>query len=196
MSNISIDDIVVRCSKYSGFKLEWRIREGLLEIEEPGKPKSLLSLRLYHPEGHSLYEVYGRMRHWCISTREMLVLAAALQKSPAQVSNGSRWFIIDREGLPTPVSKLPARPADAQDANGDEFRPWFKTTGHLHIEEGKIVGMHNPSLSLEALQASLKKYLRHESALMSRFGEEDIEVSEADAFLEKLRDADDWTTDW
>ena len=83
---MTIDEVVARCSKYSGFKLEWRIRKCVLEIEEPGKPQSCLALKLYHPESDVLYEVYGRMRHWGISLEEKTVLAAALREPPAPVT--------------------------------------------------------------------------------------------------------------
>ena len=95
----------------------------------------------------------------------------------------NRWFILNREGLPMQGWELPDRPAEAHAADGDEFRPWFKTTGHLHVED-KIVGIHSPATSLESLQERLAMYLRHEHALLSHFGSaEDIELSEADAFL-------------
>ncbi len=97
-----------------------------------------------------------------------------------------RWFIVDQEGNPMQESELPERPKEANPTQGDAFRPWFKQEEHLHIENGKIAGMHGFG-TLESVQERLVYYRNHESSLLTRFvTQEDILLSEADLFLRKF----------
>lgn len=54
----------------------------------------------------------------------------------------STWFILDRNGDPLPADQLPQRPEDARSDSGDAFTPWYKEDEHLHVEDGKIQGIH------------------------------------------------------
>lgn len=95
------------------------------------------------------------------------------------------WYILDRAGNPMPESELPERPFDAQPTQGDEFRPWFKQEEHIHVENGKITGIHGFG-TLASVQERLSGYQTHESALFVHFdGNEDILVSQADRLLRK-----------
>jgi len=93
------------------------------------------------------------------------------------------WIIIDRDGKPLPQEELPARPEDARAAEGEAFRPWYKEDEHIHVEEGRITGMHGRG-SLESVQTRLRAYLAREADLLGHFGGmDDILVGDADAFL-------------
>lgn len=95
------------------------------------------------------------------------------------------WFILDRAGEPMPDSQLPERPIDAQPSEGDDFRPWYKQEEHIHVENGRIDGIHGFG-TLESVQERLRLYLEREEALLWYFGtSNDILMSEADAFLKK-----------
>ncbi len=97
-----------------------------------------------------------------------------------------KWFILDREGNPMPDSELPERPSEAQPTEGDNFRPWFKQEEHIHIESGRIVGIHG-SGTLESVQKRLEQYLVRENDLLQHFGgKEDILVSQANSFLDSM----------
>lgn len=80
---MNMDDVVARCSKFSGYKLTWRIEKrkiGLwLLIEEPGKPDSTLIV-CPTTEGF-LHEVYARLRQWGITAEEQETMKAALRKA-------------------------------------------------------------------------------------------------------------------
>ena len=54
-----------------------------------------------------------------------------------------RWWILDRDLVPIRREDLPPRPADAQDADGDPFTPWYETGPHLHRDpDGVVEGIH------------------------------------------------------
>lgn len=78
---------------------------------------------------------------------------------------------------------LPERPEDSNPTDGEAFRPWYKQDEHLHIEGGKIVGIHARG-ALESVQAKLSRYLENEAAILEKFGgEEDILLPEANSLL-------------
>jgi len=70
---MTIDSILKRCSKYSGWNLIVTTDvHGNLWFKDPGAGGEswlILSLR-----GNFLYEVYGRMSHWGISLEEKLAI--------------------------------------------------------------------------------------------------------------------------
>lgn len=74
-----MDEIVKRCSKFSGYNLQWRVRNGeygkVLIIEDPAKPDSTL---VVSATSYGLHEVYGRLRHWAITNEEQEVMRKAL----------------------------------------------------------------------------------------------------------------------
>jgi hypothetical protein len=78
---MTMDQIVARCSKFSGYNLTWKVEDKghgkVLIIEDPAHAgPSTLALSL--TPGY-LYEVYGRLRHWAITADEQKVMIAALQ---------------------------------------------------------------------------------------------------------------------
>ncbi len=79
---MNLSDVVARCSKFSGWKLEARVEESrgtkVLVIEEPGKPGSKLAVYKSPISPLVLVEAYGRMRHWGITEEEKWVLLQAL----------------------------------------------------------------------------------------------------------------------
>lgn len=81
----------------------------------------------------------------------------------------SKWYILNRDGEPLEEKELPERPAEAKPDEGDSFRPWFKDDEHLHIEDGRIEGIHAKG-TLNEVQEVLQKCLEHERALLERFG--------------------------
>ena len=98
----------------------------------------------------------------------------------------SNWFILDRNGEPLPQDQLPERPDDARSDAGDRFTPWYKEDGHLHVEEGKIRGIHAQAESLEEARTRLVYFLEHEELLLSVFGGmDDILISEAEEAIKK-----------
>ena len=80
-----VDAIVERCSRYSGWVLQWEIKGTCLDIWDPKDyGKSYLSVSL-GVSGCGLYEVYGRLRHWAITVEEQSVLIRMLQHSVLEV---------------------------------------------------------------------------------------------------------------
>lgn len=80
---MTLDDIVSRCSKFSGWSLTWEIEDGAedgaLHIFDPkDSGKSRLTVSLVFPDRALLRERYGRLRHWAITREEELVMAKAL----------------------------------------------------------------------------------------------------------------------
>ena len=76
---MTIDDIVARCSKFSGWKLEYRVEAGpVIRIFQDGTPDATCSFGLI--SGTSLLsEVYGRLSHWGIDLEEQVVIAQLLK---------------------------------------------------------------------------------------------------------------------
>lgn len=79
------------------------------------------------------------------------------------------WYILDRSGVPMDVEELPRRPPDAQNSYGDPFTPWYNPNPHLHITDGKIVGVHCKG-SLTDAQQLLRRCFLHEAELRRRLG--------------------------
>lgn len=76
-----MDALVERCSKFSGWKLAWKVERSangvkVLSIAEPGQDKSRLDLCI--TGDGNLYELYGRMAGWGITLQDRLVLREAL----------------------------------------------------------------------------------------------------------------------
>lgn len=96
-----------------------------------------------------------------------------------------QWNILDREGNPMKEAELPERPLDARLEEGEAFRPWYKQDEHLHIENGRIEGIHARG-ALEFIQNRLRAYLSREEEIIRAFGgEEDILLPTVDSFLDK-----------
>jgi hypothetical protein len=81
---MTLQDVVDRCSRFSGYRLEYRFEEShgdrLLVIEDPSVgPHSSLVVKIHPACDLVLYEVYGRLRHWGVTLDEEEVMRAALQ---------------------------------------------------------------------------------------------------------------------
>lgn len=98
----------------------------------------------------------------------------------------TEWHILHRDGSVMKEEELPTRPDDARQVkDGQVFTPWYKENEHVHVEGGKIKGIHAKG-TLERVQAILKKVLENESKLLEHFGpEEDMLLEEV---LEVLED--------
>ena len=98
MSKESIDAIVSRCSKFSGWNLVWvvdRLKDGrpTLDISDPTDETnarnswlSLVANQEIRDENGSLiagaiglHELYGRMRHWGIDLTERIAIEQYLR---------------------------------------------------------------------------------------------------------------------
>lgn len=77
--------------------------------------------------------------------------------------------------------ELPGRPNEARPEDGEPFRPWHKQDEHIHIEDGKIDGIHAYG-ELEELQNILKIIVQKEEQILSKFDNKD------DIFLEDVKD--------
>jgi hypothetical protein len=85
-----VDAIVARCSRHSGWTLQWEwTKHGSIRIWDPKTsdpalydqskcPSSTLVLDLYDGQNICLREVYGRMRNWAIDHLEQAVIAEAI----------------------------------------------------------------------------------------------------------------------
>ncbi len=77
---MKIQDVVARCSRFSGFNLVYKITGGshpTVEICEPGRADSKCVFGLLTE--NLLSEIYGRKSHWGITIPEQFVIAAALR---------------------------------------------------------------------------------------------------------------------
>ena len=109
------------------------------------------------------------------------MLSSMNSTNPSQ----AKWCILHRDGSELLESELPERPEDAQAAGDQAFTPWYKPDEHLHVEDGKIQGIHARG-TLEEVRARLSKYLLSEAAILQEFGgKEDIFLPRVEAFLEK-----------
>lgn len=83
---MDIKNVVERCSKYSGLRLEARIevREGVRYLTI-GDPSGRYDLTLSVGGGRRLREVYGRMHHWGITRAEQDVLLRFLNSPEVAV---------------------------------------------------------------------------------------------------------------
>jgi hypothetical protein len=78
---MTLQDICDRCSRFAGWKLTVRVKDGQIEFSDPDQTgQSWLFVRL-SPSGFSLVEVYGRMKHWAITVEEQAVMKAVLTKA-------------------------------------------------------------------------------------------------------------------
>jgi hypothetical protein len=79
-----MDALVARCSRYSGFNLEWSMKGEVLTIEDKAKGgQSRLSVTPFL-SGNALREVYGRLHHWAVTVEEQnLMLEAIKAAQPA-----------------------------------------------------------------------------------------------------------------
>jgi hypothetical protein len=94
-----------------------------------------------------------------------------------------KWYILNRDGSPMSEHDLPARPADARDDGGDAFTPWRKQREHLHVEDGRISGIHAKGV-LEAVRERLEALLEYEALLLKETGgHDDIVLEEADRII-------------
>jgi hypothetical protein len=95
------------------------------------------------------------------------------------------WYILDREGAPQNAATLEERPVDAQPTDeGAPFTPWYKHEAHLHIEEGRIQGIHAKG-SLDEVRALLRHFLKNEAELLEKMADanSDISLSEANRLV-------------
>jgi hypothetical protein len=98
-----------------------------------------------------------------------------------------QWYILDRAGQPMKDLELPSRPEDSNPTKGDAFRPWYKQDEHLHVEGGKIMGIHARG-TLETVQSRLHTYLESEPQILEKFGgEEDLLLPKVSDFLNSSR---------
>jgi len=76
---MTLDDIAARCSKFSGWDLQWEIEGGAVHFWDPkDSGKSRLSVSLLFPDSPILHDRYGRLWHWAITREEQEVIARAL----------------------------------------------------------------------------------------------------------------------
>jgi hypothetical protein len=81
---MDLNTIAERCSRFSGWDLQWKIEGGRISFWDPkDSGKSRLSLCLMFPDSPILRETYGRMWHWAITREEQAVIARALGYKPA-----------------------------------------------------------------------------------------------------------------
>lgn len=85
------------------------------------------------------------------------------------------WWAIDRLGLVDWAASKQERPSDALPAQGDPFTPWYETESHLHIEGGRIVGIHFKG-SLWEGRGMLERLRRYEFLLTGLDPDKDISV--------------------
>ncbi|MFA7308727.1 MAG: hypothetical protein WC045_01500 [Patescibacteria group bacterium] len=96
----------------------------------------------------------------------------------------SSWIILERDGSVMDATTLPERPDDSrQMQSGNQFTPWYKEDEHVHVEDGKINGIHFNGPEEDA-RAILSLCIKHEKELLERFGgHEDILLIDALKFL-------------
>lgn len=80
------------------------------------------------------------------------------------------WIILDRDGNPIDTATLPERPADSREKEEDnEYTPWYRQEEHIHVENGKIDGIHARGNTTE-VKKLLNYCLRNESKIIQHFG--------------------------
>jgi hypothetical protein len=81
-----LDVLVARCSRFSGWALQWEMDGDVLHIFDPkDRGRSRLSVCRMFPEdpaSFALRELYGRIRHWAITWEERLVMSEMLGYQP------------------------------------------------------------------------------------------------------------------
>ena len=79
---MTLDDIVARCSRFSGFNLQWKMDDNQLIIWDPQDQTVGNQSRLVLAIDDLLLprEVYGRLRQWAISPAELEVMARKLRR--------------------------------------------------------------------------------------------------------------------
>ncbi len=86
---MTLDDIVARCSRFSGYELQFELKADCLRIWDPkALGRSQLAVVLA-PGGNSLREAYGRLRHWAITLQEQDVMVRALSRKPEPRHGGA-----------------------------------------------------------------------------------------------------------
>lgn len=95
-----------------------------------------------------------------------------------------KWYILNRNGAPQKTADLPARPTDAQPVDeGGEFTPWYKQYQHVHVQNGKITGIHAKG-NLKDLQTTLADLIEYEDIVLRHFGNNtDISLEAAIDYL-------------
>jgi hypothetical protein len=76
---MTLNDIIKRCSKYSGWELRWEVKNGTLKIFDPKNVSNSL-LSVYIDVHGALHEAHGRLRHWAITSDEIEVMERFLKK--------------------------------------------------------------------------------------------------------------------
>lgn len=80
------------------------------------------------------------------------------------------WIILDRAGEPADTATFPDRPADAREMiDGNEYTPWHRLEEHIHIEHGKIDGIHAMGDATE-VKKILEYCLTREDEIIGEFG--------------------------
>jgi hypothetical protein len=94
-----------------------------------------------------------------------------------------KWYILNRYGSPMEEKELPRRPSEASPEDREPFRPWHKQDEHVHIEDGRIYGIHAYG-ELEELQNILKVIIQKEEEILNKFDNKgDIFLGDAKDFL-------------
>jgi hypothetical protein len=75
---MTIEDIVARCSTFSGYKLQYELKPDSLRIWDPKAVGRSQLVVVLGSGGFGLHETYGRLRHWAITRQEQDVMIAAL----------------------------------------------------------------------------------------------------------------------
>lgn len=85
------------------------------------------------------------------------------------------WWIINRSGRVDWAASKEERPVDARPSGGDPFAPWGKTEDHVHVEDGRICGLHFKG-SLWDGRGVLEDILRYEFLLTGLPLDEDVSL--------------------
>lgn len=82
----------------------------------------------------------------------------------------THWIILDRAGKPVDTATFSDRPADSNELeDGNEYTPWHRLEEHIHIEHGKIDGIHARG-DAEEVKKVLDYCLDHETEIIEHFG--------------------------
>ncbi len=80
------------------------------------------------------------------------------------------WIILDKAGEPADTATFPDRPADAREMiDGNEYTPWHRLDEHIHIEHGKIDGIHARG-DIKEVKKVLDYCLKLEKEIIREFG--------------------------
>ena len=79
MNNQKLNELVARCSKYSGFNLVATLENGpKLTIADPNNFHLSALVLTLGVGGLFVHEAYGRMHHWAITREEQEILRQVL----------------------------------------------------------------------------------------------------------------------